>query len=70
MDQLLAVVCYWVTFSFLLIVFVFTVVYIVAQSLCRYKKVTETTTKSREEFELVAQAEIVKEQTPIHAPVN
>lgn len=70
MDKLLALISYWVTFSFLVLVFIFVLVYITAQSLCKYRKTVETTTKSREEFELLAEAEIVKEKAPVHVSVT
>ena len=68
MDQLLATISYWITLTLLIITFVFVTVYLAARGLCAYKKVTETVTK--EQFELLSEAEISKGATPVHSPVN
>ena len=68
MDSLLATISYWITLVLLVITFVFITVYIAARGLCAYKKVTETVTK--EQFELLGEAEMQKGATPVHSPVN
>ena len=70
MDHFLGVISYWVSFAFLASVFVFMLVYITAQGFCKYRKTVETTTKSREQFELLAEGEVIKDKTPIHVPVH
>lgn len=70
MDQLLTTISYWITLTLLIITFVFVTVYLAARGLCAYRKVTETVTK--EQFELLGEAETAKGETPVpvHSPVN
>ena len=71
MDKWLALVAYWLTLILLAITFVFIVAYIVVRGVCTYKKVTESTTHTKEEFELLGEAEIVKPSTtPVHSSVD
>ena len=70
MEGFLVALIYWITFAFLVLVFLTLIVYIVAQGLCYYKKSVETTTNSKEEFELLGQVAIQKDQIPVHSPVN
>lgn len=63
MDGLLVAISYYTTLVLLCLVFVFTLVYIFARGICAYRKVSQTQT--REEFELLSEAEILKKQ-PVH----
>lgn len=71
MDKWLALVAYWLTLILLAVTFVFIVAYIIARGVCSYKKITESTVHTKEEFELLGEAEILKsDNSPVHCPVD